>query len=136
MGKIAKRVGILTAIFFLAVGIYFIMAQNTVKKTGTVYTAMEEATIPVVYIDLFDPVSNRLPGYLQEMGQSAARESLTVLPEDRKLGIRIAGYGERVLSVQYEIRSMDLKQLIERTQVTGQTSESAEMTVELPIQNL
>ncbi|MEG7530366.1 MAG: hypothetical protein RSF83_03120 [Hungatella sp.] len=136
MGKIAKRVGILTAIFFLAVGIYFIMAQNTVKKTGTVYTAMEEATIPVVYIDLFDPVSNRLPGYLQEMGQSAARESLTVLPKDRKLEIRIAGYGERVLSVQYEIRSMDLKQLVERTQVTGQTSESAEMTVELPIQNL
>lgn len=136
MNKLVKRIGILAGVFLIASGIYFILAENTTKNTDTVYTTMEEASLPVVYTDVLGMEENRLPGYLQEMGQVTARDSLTVLPSDRNLSLRIAGDGQRALSLQYEIRSLDLNRLVERTDVTLESEESGAVKTILPIQNL
>lgn len=136
MSKIFKRISILVGIFIVAAGIYFILAQKSVEKSDTVYTSMEEATLPVVYTDMFGLKTNRLAGYLQEMQQKTARDALTVLPEDRRLKLNIQDFGNSVLAVQYEIRSMDLSRLVERTEVSDWSSQDGTLQVTLPIQNL
>lgn len=136
MSKLFKKISILAGIFVMAAGIYFILAQNTIEKSDTVYTTMEEARLPVVYTHMFGLETNRMPGYLQEMEQKTARDSLTILPADRQLKLRIADYGTSILSVQYEIRSMDLSRLVEKTVVTDWTESENGTFVTLPIQNL
>lgn len=136
MSKIIKKIAILAGIFVAATGIYFLLAQKTVDKSDTVYTIMDEASLPVVYTDMFGLKTNRLPGYLQEMDQKTVRDSLVILPEDRQLKLMIADYGTSILSVDYEIRSLDLQRLVEKTQVTDWSTGENGTAVTLPIQNL
>lgn len=136
MSKIIKRIAILAGIFLAAVGIYFITSLNTMEQSETVYTSMEEPTLPVVYTDLFGTERNRLVGYRQAMDTDAAREALTVLPEDRQLKLYFAGYGISPLKISYEIRSLDLDRLVEKTQIDGWEKAGDETEAILPIQNL
>ncbi|MBS6645715.1 MAG: hypothetical protein KH366_19240 [Clostridiaceae bacterium] len=136
MGKIIKKAGILCGVFIAALVIFFAFEKNTSEKSDTVYTSMEEATLPVVYTDMYNSEMNVLHGYLQEMDRVAGDDALTILPADRKLGLRIADYGESVLAVRYEIRSMDLQRLVERTEVENWEESSGSTNVVLPIQNL
>lgn len=136
MSKLWKRISILAGIFVMSAGIYFILAQKTEEKTEAVYTTMEEASFPVLYTDTEDGWENRMPGYAQEMNQLAAQESLIALPQDRQLPLEIAGVEGTIQSVEYEIRSMDMERLVERTEMKewSQTETGVELT--LPIQNL
>ena len=136
MSKIIKRIAILAGIFLVAVGVYFITSLNTMEQSETVYTSMEDPTLPVVYTDLFGTERNRLVGYLQEMDTDAAGEALTVLPEDRQLKMYFAGYGISPLKISYEIRSLDLERLVERTQIDTWEGAGEEIEAVLPIQNL
>lgn len=136
MSKIIKRIAILAGIFLVAVGAYFITSLNTMEQSETVYTSMEDPTLPVVYTDLFGTERNRLVGYLQEMDTDAAGEVLTVLPEDRQLKMYFAGYGISPLKISYEIRSLDLERLVERTQIDTWEGVGEEIEAVLPIQNL
>ena len=70
------------------------------------------------------------------MEQKTARDCLTVLPQDRQLKLKIADYGESVLSIRYEIRSMDLERLVEKTEVQQWDDQEGVVYVTLPIQNL
>ena len=70
---------------------------------------MEEATLPIVYTTMFGREVNLLHGYTQDMGQTAARNALTVLPQDRALNIRIANYSGNINGISYEVRSLDLE---------------------------
>jgi len=136
MNKIIKRITILAGIFLMAVGVYFITSLNRMNQSETVYTAMEAPTLPVVYTDLFGIERNRLVGYRQEMDSDIIRDSLTVLPQDRQLKLYLEGYGINPTKISYEIRSLDMEQLVERTEVDAQGIGSEEGTVILPIQNL
>lgn len=136
MKKTLQKIGILFAIFIAAVAIYFIAAQNTMEKEATVYSAMDEPTLPVVYPQVAGKEINGLHGYLQDMGNQAARESITVLPEDRALNLRIREYGNTIAGISYEIRSLDLDRLVEQTTLQDWDSQNDSTTVTLPIQNL
>lgn len=136
MSKIIKRIAILAGIFLVAVGVYFITSLNTMEQSETVYTSMEEPTLPVVYTDLFETERNRLVGYCREMDTDVAREVLTVLPEDRQLKMYFAGYGVSPLKISYEIRSLDLERLVEKTQIDTWEAAGDEIEAILPIQNL
>lgn len=136
MKKTLQKIGILFTIFIAAIAIYFIAAQNTMEKEATVYTAMDEPTLPVVYPQVAGKEVNCLHGYLQDMGNQAARESITVLPENRALKLRIREYGNTVAGISYEIRSLDLDRLVEHTTIQDWDSQKDSITVTLPIQNL
>ena len=136
MGKMIKKTAILCGIFVAALVLIFVFERETTEKSDTVYTAMEEATLPVVYTGLFHSEENALYGYIQEMDQTAANHTLTILPSDRKLKVRVAGYGESVLALHYEVRSLDLTRLVERTDVESWENEKNGITAYLPIQNL
>lgn len=138
MSTLWKRVGILAGIFVMSAGIYFILAQKkTEEKTEVVYTTMEEASFPVVYTDMEDKKRNRMPGYAQEMKQLAAQDSLIALPQDRQLPLEVCGIEGTIQAMEYEVRSMDLDRLVERTELTEWTqTEDGSVEVTLPIQNL
>lgn len=137
MNRFVKKIGILSAIFVAAIAVYFIWDQkNTDKGEAMVYTSMDEASLPVVSIDMFGRNMNLLHGYTQDMRQSVARQALTVLPEDRALRLWIGNYEESIQKISYEIRSLDLERLVERTEVTEWQEKEGGITTALPIQNL
>lgn len=74
-------------------------------------------------------------GHREELAVTAERDSLLVLPEDRRLPIRIQ-YGDEIKTLQYEIRTMDMTHLVERTMVTDWTEENGQINAVLPVQNL
>lgn len=136
MKKILKKAGILFLIFLTGLVIYFFSARNTMEKELTVYTSMDEPVLPVVYTQLNGKSINCLHGYLQDMGNQAAREAISVLPADRKLSLLIQEYGNTVTGIKYEVRNLSMERLIERAEVKEWNSGNSSTTVTLPIQNL
>lgn len=136
MNRTWKKAVILAGIFIAAVGVYFIASLNVADPSETVYTDMEEPSLPVVYASLPGGSQNRLFGYSREMGSEAAGESLIALAQDRQLQLTIEEYGSAPLAVSYEIRSMDQERLVERTEVEAWDSQGGKSLVTLPIQNL
>lgn len=136
MKRTLQKAGILFLIFIAALVIYFVSARNTMEKENTVYTSMEEPSLPVVYTKLNGKEINCLHGYMQDMGNQAARDSISVLPENRELGIKITEYGNTITGISYEVRNLSLDRLIERTDITEWDSSEGITTAILPIQNL
>ena len=137
MKRLGKKIGILFIIFIAAIAIYFVWNQKrTEKPDSIVYTAMDEAALPVVSATMFGRDVNFLHGYTQDMKQAVARDSLTVLPSDRALNIRIADFGGSIRGISYEVRSLNLERLVERTSLTEWDTADGKTTAVLPIQNL
>lgn len=136
MKKVLQRAGILFLIFIGALVVYFLSARNTMEKELTVYTAMEEPSLPVVYTRMGDMEINCLRGYMQDMGNQAARDSISVLPENRELNLRIHDYGSTITGISYEIRNLSMERLVERTEVEEWSTGDGSVDVILPIQNL
>ncbi|HIX16241.1 MAG TPA: hypothetical protein H9740_11090 [Candidatus Hungatella pullicola] len=135
--KLWKKAGILLVVFVAATAGYFIWNQKTPETIDTtVYTSMDEPFLPVVYTTVCGREMNLLHGYTQDMGQAASRETLTVLPQDRALNIRIVNNASPVQEITYEVRTLDLDRLVERTTVTERTEEEGSVQAILPIQNL
>lgn len=137
MNRLIKKVGILSAVFITAIAVYFVWNQkNTEKSDVMVYTSMDEAALPVVYADMFGRKMNLLHGYTQDMKQTVSREALTVLPADRSMNIQISDYKGSIQGIEYEVRSLDLARLVERTSLDQWNEEEGGVTATLPIQNL
>lgn len=136
MKQVLQRIGILFVIF-IAAGIgYFYWMQNRTMREATVYSTMEEAHLPVVYMEALGREMNCLYGYVQEMSGAMPRGSLTVLSGDRLLPIRIRRCDGQVTGIYYEVRSLDLNSLIERTSVKDWETGADGTKALLPIQNL
>ena len=67
---------------------------------------MEKAKFPVLYATMGEREMAPVFGQTDERGVTAGRDSLILLPEDRKLKIRFAGT-TKIQGVRYEIRSLD-----------------------------
>lgn len=136
MSKTFKKITILAIVFMMAVGIYIIMTLRNMNELQTVYTTLKAPTLPVVYTDLFGTERNRLIAYRQAMDSDVARETLTILPQDRQLKVYWQGYGVNPVKINYEIRSLDQEQLVEKAELESWDTKDGENMVILPIQNL
>lgn len=134
--KALIRTIVLAAVFLAALTGYFVWSFFNTEKEFTVYTSMAEPTLPVVYASAYGQELNCMHGYLQDMGNAASSDSITPLPEDRRLSLRIAEYNNMITGISYEIRSLDLEHFIERTTVDDFRREDGNVYAELPIQNL
>ncbi|MFR5602433.1 MAG: hypothetical protein ACLTKI_08900 [Lachnospiraceae bacterium] len=135
MNQTIKRICILLGIFVMAVAVYFIWNINRSGDTNTVYTTMEEAKLPVVYMEMLGKERNISHGYTQDMGELAG-DSLTILPADRKLTVQIRENTEGISGIRYEVRSLDGEHLVERTSLENWETLEDSIQAELPIQNL
>lgn len=135
MRKGVRRIFILAVIFLLALVSYFIMSRRG-QKDDVAYTAIEDANLPVVYMQMFGRNVNCLYGYVEDKPESTGRENLTVLPEDRQLGVSFHAVNGKVKGIQYEIRSLDGEELVERTVLEQWNQSEGKVDAALPIQNL
>lgn len=135
--KTGKKIAVLSAVFLIAAAVYFMWPMGRTEEGGTqiTYTAMEEATLPVVYPKMGEWTLAPLLGHREEKAVTAERNSLLVLPEDRRLAVVVAE-AEEVISLGYEIRSLDAEHLIERTELKDWKLESGQIAAILPVQNL
>lgn len=123
-------------IFLAALIVYFVISYNSMEKSNTVYAAMDEPSMPVVFVNSNGLLMNPMHAYVQDMGNKAARDCITVLPEDRKLQLVVNEYDNMVANAQYEIRSLDLGHLIENGSVDQISRANGQADIILPIQNL
>ena len=123
-------------VFLAALVIYFIGAHRTSEQEGAVYSSMDESRLPVVYTEFEGKEINGLHGYVQDMGNRAAGEAISVLSSDRRLNLRIHEFGNTITEISYEIRNLSMDRLIERTALSDWSSKEGITTVSLPIQNL
>lgn len=123
--------------FIAAMAIYFTSSFKNTEREYTIYSSMEEPTLPVIYADIEGFYANIMHGYLQDMGNKAVSDCVTPLPENRKLGLKIKIYDNSISEFSYEIRSLDLEHYIEKTVVTNFTAgPDGDIYTELPIQNM
>ena len=134
--KYLIRAAILVSVFLLALLGFFVWTLFNTEKEYTVYTALETPRLPVVSVEYAGLVINPMPGYLTDMGNAAADDCITVLPEDRRLSIRADGQTGNIAGVSYEVRSLDLAHFIEKTPVTDFSNENGVLRAVLPIQNM
>ena len=123
-------------VFLAALVVYFIGAHRTSEQEGAVYSSMDESRLPVVYTEFEGKEINGLHGYVQDMGNRAAGEAISVLSSDRRLNLRIHEFGNTITEISYEIRNLSMDRLIERTELSDWSSKEGITTVSLPIQNL
>ena len=135
--KTGKKIAVLSAVFLIAAVVYFMWPMGKTEEGGEqiTYTAMEDATLPIVYPKMGDVMLAPMLGNREEKAVTAERNSLLVLPEDRRLEMVVAEAKE-VASLGYEIRSLDAEHLIERAELKDWNRENGTILVTLPIQNL
>jgi len=139
--KTGKKIAVLSVIFIVAAVVYFIWPMGRKEEGGVTatYQAMEDASLPVIYPTMLERNMAPLFGHREEKAVTAGRDSLLVLPEDRRLQI-LVDEAEDVESLRYEIRSLDLEHLIERTELKlaadWSRNQDGTISVALPIQNM
>lgn len=127
---------ILLAVFIIALAAYFAVSLMSNEEDNAEYTSIEDANLPIVYMEMFGRKMNGLNGYVDDNYVAAGRGNLTILPEDRRLGVNFEEVNSNVNGIQYEIRSLDGERLVERTIIEQWTQDGAEVKAVLPIQNL
>lgn len=137
MKKIRARIGILSGLFLTAFLIWFWSSSGQNREDSAIaYASMEEPSLPVIWMQSCGKRINLMRGYVEATDADVAADTLTILPPDRMLPITIQNDRARLLGLHYEIRSADLSNLIERTEVALPAEKEGALSVTLPIQNL
>ncbi len=127
---------IMAAVFLCAFIFYLLLSYRQMEKSQTVYASIEEAKLPLVYALQDGEKLNPMHAYLLDMGNAAGRDSISVLPEDRRLTLCIEEYDKTAISVQYEVRTLDLDRLLEKGSISNIQHQNGEAEITLPLQNL
>lgn len=135
MKIIKNKFFILSLVFIIALSAYFLSSIRSSKKEATVYTSIEEPTLPIVWVDMADRRMNCMRGYITDPGVNALYDTLTVLSQERRLGLHVSEEGIAVTGIAYEIRSADLKDLIDKGEVSDFSSQSNQIDFSIPIEN-
>ena len=132
MRKGIRKFFILVAVFIVAL---FTFSKITNHETKALTTDMPAASLPIVYFEDNGHRVNELHGYTAEMSAVSMRDTITPLPDNHKLSLRIDPYGKNIDSVTFEVRSLDGSRLVQDGKVTLSGDESA-MKGEITVENL
>ena len=133
MKKVWIKPLILVVIFIGAV-ITFSIFTN--KSNEDLTTSMPEATLPVLYFTSDGTQINGLHGYVQKMDETAMRDSILPVGDDRMMDISIASYGYNVKKLSYEVRSMDGSRLVADGEVSDFTTDGQTLKAQIQLQNI
>ena len=115
MRKGIRKFFILVAVFIVAL---FIFSKITNHETKDLTTDMPAASLPIVYFEDNGHRVNELHGYVDDMSEVSMRDTVTPLPDNHKLSLRIDPYGKNIDSVTFEVRSLDGSRLVQDGKVT------------------
>lgn len=127
---------VLTVTFFVTAVITFFSINYRLDMP--VSTTMDASNLPVVVMKTQNgTLFNELHGYTHEIDASLINESVTPLPDDKKLNIVINHYSDNVKKLSYKIRKLDDMSLIEDTTVSNYNAgDESNVNAELNIKNL
>ena len=135
--KLHHRILILAGIFLVAVIAFVLFRQGASVSHDEVYSStLEEARLPVVWVEMCGRKMNCMRGHTSEVSFDETYDSLTLLPENRNLTLYVEGGAVNVIGAKYEIRSTDLEQLVEQTDVKDMVKDETGTKLYVPIQNL
>lgn len=103
--------GIVFGVVFLVAMIVFGLLTNRGNMDMT--AKMEDATLPLVYLEVSGREVNCLMGYKESMETAYVQDCITPLPTDRSLNFTLEENGVQAEKVEYELRSIDGQRLIE-----------------------
>lgn len=97
---------------------------------------MLPATLPVVYLQQGDTRINELYGYCSEMDGTKMRDTITPLNKNLSLPLVIKTYQNQIKEISYEVRTIDMKRLIENGKIDDFSLKNGEISVTLEFQNI
>lgn len=113
------------------------VAENFMNRGNTDMTSeVGPATLPIVYMNVNDEYVNPLHGYTVDMEGNYLRGTITPLKANREVDILVETYGAVISKIGYEVRSKDMKRLIEDTDVESFNYEDDMIVATIPIKDL
>ena len=97
---------------------------------------MEEASFPLVTMELEGIEYNQLHGYNSSMDVAFQRDKVTVLGESRNTGFVVDTYGQNVTGISIQVRSVDGSRLIEDTELTEYETEGNRIRGNIALKDL
>lgn len=112
---------IIKAIVFLMTFIISLLVIGKLmnKDQNNMTMEMAAATLPVIVMERDGFSYNHLNGYVNPMDLTVQRDTITVLDENRETAIKVNTYGRNVTGLYMEVRSVDGKRLVEKTEITN-----------------
>lgn len=132
--KLSVIKGVVWSAVFLVALIVFALLTN--RGNMDVTAKMEEATLPSIYLNLDDKEINCLPGYKDEMEVAYVQDCITPLSDDRTVNFTVKENDAKVKTLEYELRSIDGKRLIENGVVEQKVKENDVIRANLKLKDL
>ncbi len=127
------KIVIWMATFCLAL---FISGKVVNKENVNLTTDLDMATLPLITMEKAGIVYNNLYGYLADMDVSYQQESITELGDNRDISFEISTYGDRVDTVNLEVRSLDGERLIENKEVEDFETTAGKISIHTSLKDL
>lgn len=135
--SVKLRVGVYIVTFIAAAALTYIFTFGRTQGAQENASALGDAVLPVVYMTTESGIKyNYLHGYTCEVEQNLIHDAVTPIASDRKLEISIRQYRSAVSGISYELRSIDGKDLIERTAVSDYAGTDGEIRAAFKFRNL
>ncbi len=132
MKKILLNIVVLFLAFLASVvATGLLMNQEKVVRVHN----MDDASLPVMYMEVADMLINPMFGYANEMEPQYVRDGLTPLPTNRTLKVVLEKLGNKIDSIAYEVSTADGTQTVENGTVAGWKDKDGYLTAEFRIQN-
>lgn len=132
IGRVLLKIVVLVLVF---AGAFVVSTRILNQENGTTSEAMENATLPLVYMLTDGTPYNTLHGYKNPMTVTATRDTLTPLNSDQTLDIQIVPYDNEIGDITFEVLSADGTESLENTKVTKMTEESNVINATLEMQH-
>ncbi len=136
MKNLVYRAIALFLIFIAAISAYLYFGRQGEKTPERVFSELETRKIPGVWIHTMGRQMNYMRPYTTIPGINVTYDTLTLLPADRKLILTVEPSSSEIKSISYEVRTADLADLIERTDITDYSVGEENISLTLPLQNL
>ena len=115
MNKVWIKRAVAIVVFLISIFVFDLILN---RDNSEITTEMPQATLPVVSVLAEDYKINTMYGYTSRREEAYTKDSITPIPEDRKITLIVDTYQADVESVAYEVRSIDGNRLIEGSDIT------------------
>ena len=132
--KLSVIKGVVWGAVFLVSLIIFALLTNRGNMDMT--AKMEEATLPLIYLNVNNKEVNCLQGYKEEMEVAYVQDCITPLNKERTVNFTVRENGAAVKTLEYELRSIDGKRLIENGLVEQTKKEEDVIWANLKLKDL
>ena len=133
MKKTIIKCAYLVAVFVLAL---FVVSAVANQGNTDMTMEMAPASYPVVHMSFDGQQINCLRGYKEAMECAYQRDSITPLEEGRKERFTIDKYGQNIVKMIFEVRSIDGERLVENTEITQYEETEDTISAEFSIKDL